>query len=127
MPGQIEPSTVLELAVGRVESHLLALGEALCVHHAETVEAEAAELQRALRAAVDQLRRCARAGQLTPQLRQRLALASGHVAAQRESLARASAALDRAIDVLLPRPAAHVAYSASGLSERPSRSGMISA
>jgi hypothetical protein len=127
MPGHIEPSTALEQAVERVESRLLALGDALCVHHAETVEAEAAELQRALGAAVDQLRRCARAGQLTPQLRQRLALASGHVAAQRESLARASAALDRAIDVLLPRPAAHVAYSASGLSERPSRSGMVSA
>ena len=35
-------------------------------------------------------------------LRRRLALTSGQVAAQREAVARASSALDRAIDVLLP-------------------------
>ena len=127
MPGHDEPSTELEQSVENVEARLLALGEALRVHRAEAVEAEAAELQRALAAAVDQLRRSARVGQLTPQLRQRLALASGHVAAQRESLARASAALDRAIDVLLPGATPHVAYSASGLSERPLQSGMVSA
>jgi hypothetical protein len=127
MPGHDEPSTELEQSVENVESRLLALGEALRVHHAEAVEAEAAELQRALAAAVDQLRRSARVGQLTPQLRQRLALASGHVAAQRESLARASAALDRAIDVLLHSATPLVAYSASGLSERPLQSGMVSA
>ena len=43
---------------------------------------------------------------MPPALRRRLASASGQVAAQRESLARATAALDRAIDVLLPREAA---------------------
>ena len=127
MPGSAPPSTELEQSVEKVESRLLALGDALRVHHAEAVEAEAAELQRALAAAVDQLRRSARAGQLSPQLRQRLALASGHVAAQRESLARASAALDRAIDVLLPSPSPRVAYSAAGLSERPSHSGLVRA
>jgi plasmid stabilization system protein ParE len=127
MPGSASTSTELEQSVENVESRLLALGDALRVHHAEAVEAEAAELQRALAAAVDQLRRSARAGQLSPQLRQRLALASGHVAAQRESLARASAALDRAIDVLLPSPSPRVAYSAAGLSERPSHSGLVRA
>ncbi len=121
------PSTELEQSVEKVESRLQALGDALRVHLAEAVEAEAAELQRALAAAVDQLRRSARSGQLTPQLRQRLALASGHVAAQRESLARASAALDRAIDVLLPSPAPRVAYSAAGLNERQSNSGLVRA
>ena len=127
MPGSAPPSTELEQSVEKVESRLLALGDVLRVHHAEAVEAEAAELQRALAAAVDQLRRSARAGQLSPQLRQRLALASGHVAAQRESLARASAALDRAIDLLLPSPSPRVAYSAAGLSERPSHSGLVRA
>ena len=121
------PSTELEQSVEQVESRLLALGEALRMHHAEAVETEAADLQRALAAAVDQLRCSARAGQVSPQLRQRLARASGHVAAHRESLARASAALDRAIDVLLPSPAPSVAYSASGLNERPSRSGLVRA
>jgi hypothetical protein len=117
----------LEDSVSKVEQRLGALGEALRVHHAEAVEAEAAELQRALAAAVDQLRRSARAGQLPAPLRQRLALASGRVAAQRESLARASAALDRAIDVLLPSPTPRVAYSAAGLSERQSHGGMLRA
>ena len=77
---------------------------------------------------MDHAARAARApAQLSPQLRQRLALASGQVAAQRESLARASAALDRAIDVLLPSPAPRVAYSAAGLSERQSNSGLVRA
>ena len=110
-----------------VESRLGALGEALRVHQAETVASEAIELHRALAAAVERLRRSARAGQLSPQLRERLALASGRVAAQRESLARATAALDRAIDVLLPSPAPRVAYSAAGLSERPAHSGVVQA
>lgn len=121
------PHEELAHAVEQVENRLLALGDALRVHRAEAVESEAAELQRALAAAVEQLKRGARDGRLSPQLRQRLALASGRVAAQRESLARASAALDRAIDVLLPSPAPRSAYSAAGFSERPSGSGLLQA
>jgi hypothetical protein len=117
----------LEESIATLESRLQTLGEALRVHRAEAVETEAAELQRALATAVERLRRSARAGQLTPQLRQRLAVASGQVAAQRESLARASAAMDRALDVLLPGPAPQVAYSASGLSERPPHGGLLRA
>jgi hypothetical protein len=112
------PNRELEQSVARVEARLMALGDALRGHRAEAVEAEAAELQLALAATLDPLRRSARAGALSPQLRQRLALASGHVAAQRESVARAGATLDRAIAVLLPSPAPRVAYSAAGLSER---------
>ena len=117
----------LARSVEQVEHHLRALGEALRVHRAEAVETEAAELQRALAAALAQLERAARAGQSPPPLRQRLALASGRVAAQRESLARAGAALDRALDVLLPNPTPRGAYSAAGLSERPARSGVLQA
>ncbi len=114
-------SVELEESIATLESRLQALGEALRVHRAEAVATEAAELHRALAAAVERLRHSARAGQLSPQLRQRLALASGQVAAQRESLARASAALDRALDVLLPSPDPQVAYSATGLTERQPR------
>jgi plasmid stabilization system protein ParE len=121
------PRDPFEGAVAEVEKRLLALGEALRVHHAEAVAEEAAELQRALAAAVEQLRRNARDGALTPQLRQRLALAGGRVAAPRDSLARASAALDRAIDVLLPAAAPRGAYSAAGLNERSACSGMLQA
>ncbi len=119
--------TELEQSVARVESRLGALGEALRVHHAEAVASEAAELQRALATAVEQMRRGPGAGLLSPQLRERLALAGGRIAAQRESLARASAALDRAIDVLLPSAAPRVAYSATGLNERPAHGGVMQA
>jgi hypothetical protein len=115
------PTAELEESIASLESRLHALGEALGVRRAEAVATEAAELQSALAMAVERLRRSARAGHLTPQLRQRLAVASGQVAAQRESLARASAALDRALDVLLPIPDPQVAYSAAGLSERQGR------
>jgi hypothetical protein len=115
-----------EASLEALELRLLALGNALRGHHAEAVEAEAAELQRALMAAAGSLR-SARAGRLSPALRQRLALASGQVAAQHESLARAGAAVDRAIDVLLPPPAPRAAYSAAGLSERQPHSGLLRA
>jgi hypothetical protein len=49
------------------------------------------------------------------------------VAAQRESLARASASLDRAIDVLLPGNTERAAYSANGMAERAALGGMIRA
>ena len=120
-------STELESAVARLEERLGAMGTALRVHQAEAVASEAAELQRALAQAMEPLRVSARAGRLPPPLRQRLALASGRVAAQRDALARASAALDRAIDVLLPAAATRGAYSAAGISERQSRTGMLQA
>jgi hypothetical protein len=60
-------------------------------------------------------------------LRQRLALASGEIAAQRESLARAGAALDRAIGVLMPAPLPAAVYGQGGHSERAATSGCLHA
>ena len=59
----------------------------------------------------------ARTGSVPPALRDRLAQASSQVVAQRESLARATAALDRALDVLLPREGAGL-YSIYGAADR---------
>ncbi len=47
--------------------------------------------------------------------------------AQRESLSRTSVALDRAIDVLMPREAAPTLYSSQGAAERLGRGGMLQA
>jgi hypothetical protein len=58
-------------------------------------------------------------------LRHRLALAGGQVAAQREALARATASLDRAIDVLIPRHAPKSFYSAAGANERHGGGGAL--
>ena len=68
----------------------------------------------------------ARSGPVPPELRRRLATASGQVAAQRESLARATAALDRAIEVLMPREAPGL-YSSLGAADRGFRGGVVQA
>ncbi len=112
----------LEGPVAAVEASLTALGQALHRQDAAGVEREAAGLHAALAAAVAHFSRAARNGGVPPRLRHRLALAGGQVAAQREALYRATASLDRAIDVLIPGTAAALAgalYSAEGLTQRP--------
>jgi hypothetical protein len=58
-----------------------------------------------------------RRGAMPPALRQRLAVASGQIAAQREALQRATTTLDQVLDEVLPRDSANV-YSAAGVSSR---------
>jgi hypothetical protein len=109
MPSRPAPSPgELEAALTQVELGLAALGDALRDRDAAGVDRQAGDLQRALAAAVQRFAQAARRGGVPPALRQRLATTSGQVAAQRESLARATAALDRAIDVLLPEAGAAV-------------------
>ncbi|AKJ30979.1 hypothetical protein [Caldimonas brevitalea] len=93
----------LEPVVQAVEARLQALGQALLARDSSAVEQSASDLHRALTQAVDAFSQAARRGRVPPALRQRLVSATGQVAAQRESLARATAALDRAMDVLMPR------------------------
>jgi len=95
----------LEQTLADVESRLSSLGEALRARDVEAIDHHSTELHRALARAVDHFTQAARSGAVPPLLRRRLASASGQVAAQRESLARATAALDRAIEVLIPRDA----------------------
>ena len=122
-----EPANpLLEASLSAVESRLSSLGDALRARDLEAIDLHASELHRALSSAVDQFSRAARSGPLPPALRRRLVDAGGTVAAQRESLARATAALDRAIDVLLPREAP-VMYGNHGAAERIGRSGSIHA
>jgi hypothetical protein len=116
----------LEEPLAAVEAGLIALGDALRARDSQAIERHAGELHRALAHAVDRFAGAARHGHIPPALRQRLATASGQVAAQRESLARAIAALDRAIDVLLPRDAVAL-YGAQGATERGLRGGVIQA
>jgi len=103
----------LESLLQRVEQHLDDLQTALGARDMPCIELHAAELQRALSQAVDGFMQAARRGGSPLALRRRLALASSQVAEQRDALARATAALDRAIDVLMPA-AAPALYSASG-------------
>jgi uncharacterized coiled-coil protein SlyX len=116
-PAPATSSPELEARLTAVESRLAALGQALRSRDAAGIDLHASELHRALASAVSHFSDAARSGPLPPALRTRLAEASGQVAAQRESLARATAALDRAIDVLLPRDGAKL-YSAYGSTDR---------
>jgi hypothetical protein len=113
----------LEQPLARVEMQLAALAQALSASDVIALERAATELHRALAAAVDHFRRAAREGRVPPPLRHRLAVASAQVAAQRETLARATAALDRAIDVLIP--SASTTYGAAGNGPRPLSSGAL--
>jgi hypothetical protein len=115
----------LENTLAAVELRLAGLGEALRARDSAAIDLHATELHRALAKAIDHFSLAARSGSVPPALRSRLASASGEVAAQRESLARATAALDRAIDVLLPREHSSL-YSTSGGADRP-RGGVIQA
>lgn len=116
----------LEDALASVESRLSALGESLRARDSEAIERHSTELHRALSRAVDHFMLAARKGSVPPDMRRRLASASGQVAAQRESLARATAALDRAIEVLMPRETPAL-YSAAGSAERGLRGGTLQA
>lgn len=119
------PADLLDTVMTEVEARLGGLAQALRERDSRGVDAAATELQRALGQALDHFGLAARRGGVPPALRQRLALASGQVAAQRETLARATAALDRAIDGLLPREAA--VYNARGAAAQPASSGLARA
>jgi hypothetical protein len=115
----------LEAPVLLVEQHLSDLHQALQADDARALELAASALHRSLSGAVAHLREAAQRGTLPSPLRDRLAIASARVAAQRQALARATASLDRAIDVLLPEHS--TTYAASGMSSRLRSAGAISA
>lgn len=115
----------LERPLQVVEDRLNALTLALHHQDAEALDRVAAELHGALAAAVGEFSLAARTGGVPPMLRQRLAVAGGQVAAQREALARATASLDRAIDVLIPRAPAANLYSAGGGADRGLQGGAL--
>ncbi len=106
----------LELLVAAVEQRLAALADALRERDTTAIELQAQALHAALASAVNSFIFAARHGGVPEAMRMRLAHASAQLARQRELLSRATAALDRAIDVLMPgaTPAARV-YTARGL------------
>ena len=114
----------LETALTLVERELSDLGDALQGRDPTAIDRHAAELHRALAVAIEAFSKAAQLGPLSPALRSRLVKASGQVAAQRESLARATAALDRAIEVLIP-PETPAVYSPYGAAPRPVRGSVV--
>ena len=118
----------LEPLVADVELRLVALADSLRERDVHLIEQQAHELHHALARAVECFMHAARHGGVPEPRRLRLARASAQLARQREALGRATAALDRAIDVLMPgaSPLGKV-YTASGLAEPLHRGGSYSA
>lgn len=123
LPVATAPSNDLETPLGRVETRLQDLQAALRNDDAQALETAATDLHRALAAAVDHFKRAARQGPVPQPMRRRLALASAQVAAQRDALARATASLDRAIEVLLPSGSA--TYVPTGPAHRGTQRGAL--
>lgn len=121
----LSPFADLEQPVRQVELHLAELHEALKTGDTGALEAASSALHRALTGAVAHFRTAAQQGKVPAPLRARLATASAQVAAQRQALARATASLDRAIDVLLP--ARSPVYGANGQGSRMPRGASLSA
>jgi septation ring formation regulator EzrA len=108
----------LETVLQPVEQRLQDLQAALAARDMPCTELHAGELQRSLAIAVERFMQAARRGGVPTDLRHRLALAGAQVAAQRDALARATAAMDRALDVLMPgHGTGPVRYSAEGTAE----------
>lgn len=131
MPETVRPQGAfadLEPLLANVEQRLGDLQSALSAHDMPCIELHACELQRCLAQAVERFMQAARQGGVPLELRRRLALAGAQVASQRDALARATAALDRAIDVLMPGfGGASTLYSASGAPAHPTSSGCMQA
>ncbi|MEN9485082.1 hypothetical protein HZU83_18120 [Sphaerotilus montanus] len=93
----------LERLLSAVEGDLDALGDSLRLRDSTRIERHSGDLREALTRALDGFTRASRSGQIPAALRARLVKASGQVAVQRESLLRATVALDGALEALLPR------------------------
>lgn len=113
------PHGGFEAALLRLEQQLEALQAALGTRDGAAIQQQAAAVQQALTQLIEQRTGAAR-HDAAPAMRQRLARAVAQVGAQRDALARAGAALDRAIAVLVPG-AGEAIYSARGLAS-PARS-----
>ncbi|WP_137894120.1 hypothetical protein [Ramlibacter sp. 2FC] len=111
-PAIERPAQPLEALIRSLESQLESLAQALRERDSEAISAGSARLQRSLQQAMAVLSSAtAQGGGLPDGLRPRLAKLQGAVAAERESLARASAAVQRAMNVLMPATPA-VVYAA---------------
>jgi hypothetical protein len=115
-------SPELEQPLLAVEAALNQLGDALARRDAAAIEQHSAELHQHLARAVQSFSEAARTGGVPSALRNRLVRAGGLLAAQRETLARGNASLDRALDVLIPSEPTGL-YGASGKAERRTAGG----
>ena len=100
-------------AIVDIETRLAAMQRALLAGDAPTIDAEAYGLQRALAACAPLLPKARAASEVPDSTRAMLASVRARTAAQRDALARSSAATDRALAILMGQGGPEV-YSATG-------------
>lgn len=118
----------LEPLLADVEHRLGALADAMRQRDIPDIELQADALHLALAHAVDSFVHATHHGGVPEPMRLRLSRAGSQLARHREALSRATAALDRAIDVLMPgaAPAGRV-YLANGMTQPLQRGSNLSA
>ena len=121
-------STLLDESIAQIEAQVAALSAALRDRDAGALETAAQTLQRTLAASIQRFATVARsAGGVPLPMKRRIALISSQVSAQREQLARGSAALERAMGVLAAGAAHQGSYGQSGQADRSASTDFISA
>ena len=115
-------------ALTQIEARVSALGAPLRARDATALELATQTLQRTLAASIQRFATAARAAGGVPlPMRRRIALINTQVIAQREQLARASAALERARAVLAAGAQPAATYGQAGQADRAANGGFVSA
>jgi hypothetical protein len=118
----------LDDALTLIETRVAALGAALRERDAAALEVATQTLQRTLAASIQRFAAAARAAGGVPlPLRRRIAMINTQVNVHREQLARASAALERALGVLSAGAQPAATYRQAGQADRAASSGFVSA
>lgn len=105
----------LSAHVGEIEQCLTDLDAALVAGDTVAVDKVAQQLQRSLADSLAAFRHAVAEGRspISPELRQRLVLAQSRVMSQQATVHKAGAAIERTLDILLPREDSPT-YGASG-------------
>jgi hypothetical protein len=101
----MDPMASVSAHVADVEDHLSALEAAFASGDAQAIEQQSLNLQRSLADSLAAFRSAEHSGThpLTGDLLQRLKLAQARIQAQQVAVHRASASIDRTLNVLFPR------------------------
>ncbi|MBP8144218.1 hypothetical protein [Pseudorhodoferax sp.] len=119
-PTQAPLSTPLPPLLTELEAALSMVQQALSTRDARLLEQQAGRVQALMQQGLEM----ARGHALDPEWRRRLAACGAQMAAQRQALFRATSALDRAIEVLMPAETSGSGlYGESGRSLRQRSSG----
>ncbi len=118
MPCGEHTASLMAAHVADIESRLAELDKAFASGDGEVIAQQSQQLQRSLADSLVAFRQAEQAGlaPLSPDLRQRLKLAQSRVLVAQAAVHRASASIDRTLNVLFAREDEHNTYGSLGQS-----------